>query len=53
MLVQYEPIVSDTGPTLGERLVFAVSYYCRQEVLCGTSGSSFVMGKVSKAVAQH
>ena len=27
MLVQCEPIVSDTGPTLGERLVFAGLYH--------------------------
>ena len=32
---------------------FILSYYCRQEVLCRTSGSSFVGGTVSNAVAQH
>ena len=46
MLVQCEPIVSDTGPTLYQHWVnvWAVSYYCRQEVLCRTSGSSLAVG---------
>ena len=49
MLVQCKPIVSDTGPTLHQHWVnvsclLGCIILCRQEVLCRTSGSSFVGG---------
>ena len=48
MLVQCEPIVSDTGPTLGARLVFAGLYHITAVKKCYVC-SSFVGGTVSKA----